>query len=334
MATESIRLSAQFPVDPKRLYDAWLSSEEHSAMTDTPVVVDPVVGGRFDIAEGFATGETLWLDEGRRIVQSWRTKEFPEDAESSTVEVTFDEVPGGTLMTIVHANVPAEQRARYESGWNEFYLEPMRAHFGADAVDAEDGSDADADLRAFDRAAEEDEAAVPPSVLHVVPTAARRATRRKATGRTPARKAAPRKTASRSTARKTATRKTTTRKTTTRKPAMRKAATPRKTTRKTAGKTATPRKTTARKSPARKTTARKTSSRKTATMAKTATRKAGATARKATTRKPTARKPTARKAPARKAPAGRTATRRATTARKTTTRKTTARRPTTRRPKD
>ena len=328
MATESIRLSAQFPVDPKRLYDAWLSSEEHSAMTDTPVVVDPVVGGRFDIAEGFATGETLWLDEGRRIVQSWRTKEFPEDAESSTVEVTFDEVPGGTLMTIVHANVPAEQRARYESGWNEFYLEPMRAHFGADAVDAEDGSDADADLRAFDRAAEEDEAAVPPSVLHVVPTAARRATRRKATGRTPARKAAPRKTASRSTARKTATRKTTTR-----KPAMRKAATPRKTTRKTAGKTATPRKTTARKttarkSPARKTTARKTSTRKTA-MAKTATRKAGATARKATTRKPTARK-----APARKAPAGRTATRRTTTARKTTTRTTTARRPATRRPKD
>jgi len=129
MPTESIEVSARFPVTPDRLYAAWLDSQEHTRFTGDTARVDPLVGGRFTAWSGWITGETLVLEPERRIVQSWRTTEFPEEAEDSQIEVRFEAVTGGTRLTIVHTNIPEGQGHQYEDGWIDYYFEPMQRYF-------------------------------------------------------------------------------------------------------------------------------------------------------------------------------------------------------------
>ncbi len=131
--TESIQVSAVLPASPQRIYKAWLSGREHSAMTGGKATVDPKVGGRHTAWDGYIEGTTLELEPYRRIVQSWRTTEFPSDAADSRLEVVLEKVEGGTHITLNHSDIPEWQGAQYESGWVESYFDPMRAYFARKA---------------------------------------------------------------------------------------------------------------------------------------------------------------------------------------------------------
>ena len=131
--TESIQVSALLPASPQRIYKAWLSEKEHSAMTGGEATVDPKVGGRHTAWDGYIEGTTLELEPFRRIVQSWRSTEFPADAVDSRLEVLLEKVKGGAQITINHSNIPAGQGHSYESGWVESYFVPMQAYFSKKA---------------------------------------------------------------------------------------------------------------------------------------------------------------------------------------------------------
>ena len=100
--SESLRLSTVLPAAPARIYRAWLDAREHGAFSGGAAQVDPRVGGRFSLWDGYIEGTTLELHEGRSIVQSWRTTEIPDG-----------------------------QAESYRQGWEECYLTPMREYFGA-----------------------------------------------------------------------------------------------------------------------------------------------------------------------------------------------------------
>ncbi|MGE5374340.1 MAG: SRPBCC domain-containing protein [Bacteroidota bacterium] len=123
------RLSETVPASPAEIYAAWLSSEGHTAMTGSPAQVDGKVGGIFSAWDGYISGSTLDLDLDRRIVQSWRTAEFPEQAPDSRLEVLLEEAEGGTTVTLIHSALPPGQADSYRLGWEDFYFKPMRAHF-------------------------------------------------------------------------------------------------------------------------------------------------------------------------------------------------------------
>lgn len=129
MPTESIEVSARFPVTPDRLYSAWLDSQEHTRFTGDTARVDPMVGGRFSAWSGYITGETLELDPPRRIVQSWRNSEFPDGASDSRIELSFEPEGEGTRLTIVHTGIPEGQADQCEDGWIDYYFEPMQRYF-------------------------------------------------------------------------------------------------------------------------------------------------------------------------------------------------------------
>jgi uncharacterized protein YndB with AHSA1/START domain len=123
-------LSTTLPATPQAIYDAWLTSEGHAALTGAPAQVDGEVGGRFTAWGGYISGETLALEPGRRIVQSWRTQSFEEGHEDSQVEILLAPEGEGTRMTVNHSNVPDGQTQYEETGWREHYFEPMARHFG------------------------------------------------------------------------------------------------------------------------------------------------------------------------------------------------------------
>jgi uncharacterized protein YndB with AHSA1/START domain len=129
MKKEALRVSTTIPAAPTTLYLAWLSAEQHSAMTGGAAKIDPDVGGKFSAWNGYITGKLVILDLGRRIVMSWRTTDFPRDASDSRVEIHFEALGGSTRLTILHTDIPEGQGEKYRAGWNEHYFTPMRTFF-------------------------------------------------------------------------------------------------------------------------------------------------------------------------------------------------------------
>jgi uncharacterized protein YndB with AHSA1/START domain len=129
----SFTISAVIPASPKEIYDAWLDSVAHAQMTGTAAAKGSTeIGDEIEAWDGYVSGRNLALTPGERIVQAWRTTEFGDTDEDSQIELTLAEVPGGTLVTLTHSNVP-EGHTGYESGWVDYYFEPMKTYFGARA---------------------------------------------------------------------------------------------------------------------------------------------------------------------------------------------------------
>jgi hypothetical protein len=74
------------------LYNAWLSSADHTKFTGSAADIDPSIGGKFTAWDGYISGT-------------------------------------GTEVTIDHSGIPEGQAEEYENGWQEFYFDPMRKYY-------------------------------------------------------------------------------------------------------------------------------------------------------------------------------------------------------------
>ena len=128
---ESLKLSTDLPVLPEKVYQAWIDSAQHSAFTGSPAEIDGLPGGKFTAWDGYILGTTLELQPFRRIVQFWRTTEFPQSSPDSHLEVLFEAVNNGTRLTLVHTNIPDGQGEEYKQGWEDYYFAPMAEYFSS-----------------------------------------------------------------------------------------------------------------------------------------------------------------------------------------------------------
>jgi uncharacterized protein YndB with AHSA1/START domain len=122
-------ISTMIPAPPEKVFRAWLSTEGHTAMTGSPARVEPRVGGAFTAWDGYITGKTTALQPYTRIVQDWRTTEFPDSSADSQIEIVLEAIEGGTKLTLTHRNIPEGQAESYEGGWDESYFQPMKKYF-------------------------------------------------------------------------------------------------------------------------------------------------------------------------------------------------------------
>jgi activator of HSP90 ATPase len=130
MGSNEFELTVIFPATAEQIFDGWLSSEGHSQFTGNPAQVEGRSGGKFSAWDGYIWGTTLEMERPRRILQAWRTSEFPEESPDSRVEILLEKVKGGTRLTLKHTNIPEGQADNYKQGWEDFYFKPMREYFG------------------------------------------------------------------------------------------------------------------------------------------------------------------------------------------------------------
>ncbi|HTB75621.1 MAG TPA: SRPBCC domain-containing protein [Polyangiaceae bacterium] len=128
---DNIRLVTILPATPEDLYDAWLSSLGHTAMTGAPATTEARVGSRHTAWNGYISGEHVELEPGRRILQTWRTTEFPETSPDSLLEIVLTEDGDGTRITLIQNGIPDGQGEKYHEGWQDHYFAPMYAYFSA-----------------------------------------------------------------------------------------------------------------------------------------------------------------------------------------------------------
>jgi activator of HSP90 ATPase len=128
---ESVVLDKWFPVEPQVLFKAWLDSRAHGAFTGGVASIELKVGGAFTAWDGYIQGKTLELDPPRRILQTWRTSEFPDGAPDSRLELLLEAASGGTRLILRHTGIPEGQGIGYAQGWLDHYFQPMQAYFCA-----------------------------------------------------------------------------------------------------------------------------------------------------------------------------------------------------------
>lgn len=113
---------------PERIYHAWLDSDEHSEMTGGDALITEDVDDKYTAWDGYIWGTTLELKENEYIRQSWRTADFEEDQEYSTIEIFLESVDDGTKISIKHTGL-GDADEKYKQGWVENYFEPMKEYF-------------------------------------------------------------------------------------------------------------------------------------------------------------------------------------------------------------
>ncbi len=128
---DAIKVSTVLPATPEQVYRAWMDAREHGLFTGGKATVQKRVGGKFTAWDGYIEGKTLELEPNKRIVQAWRTTEFPEGTPDSRLEVLLEPAAkGGTKLTLVHTNIPKGQVKDLKQGWVDYYFEPMKTYFG------------------------------------------------------------------------------------------------------------------------------------------------------------------------------------------------------------
>jgi activator of HSP90 ATPase len=127
--TYDFKLSCTFPASPEAVYDAWLDSAKHSAMTGAGAKITKRVGGAYSAWDGYITGKTVELIPAKRIVQTWRTTQFAGDDPDSTITVELAPTKTGARLMLTHSGVPDGQTSYEKGGWQDNYFAPMKAYF-------------------------------------------------------------------------------------------------------------------------------------------------------------------------------------------------------------
>ena len=99
----------------------------HSAFTGSKAVRNSRVGGKFTAWHGYISGKSIELVKAKKIVQEWKTTEWPEHYGPSTLKFYLKKNRGIELSTI-QSKVPESQVRKYDTGWHSAYWKPMNEY--------------------------------------------------------------------------------------------------------------------------------------------------------------------------------------------------------------
>jgi activator of HSP90 ATPase len=123
--TKTIKQSVTFKAEPGDVYEVLMDQKKHAAFTGAPAKISRKVGGAFSAHGGYCSGIQLALEDGKKIVQSWRGSDWPKD-HFSTATFAISKAAGGAKLAFTQTGVPEKQYASIKSGWIEHYWQPMK----------------------------------------------------------------------------------------------------------------------------------------------------------------------------------------------------------------
>jgi activator of HSP90 ATPase len=121
-----LRQTATFKATPHEVYELLMDSRKHSKFTGAPASISRSVGGKFSAYGGDLSGTNLELRPDKKIVQSWRSDDWPA-GHYSRASFTLKKIKGGTRLSFYQSGVPNAHYAGIKQGWIDYYWKPMKA---------------------------------------------------------------------------------------------------------------------------------------------------------------------------------------------------------------
>lgn len=124
---KTIKQRVKFRASPAIIYDLLADSRKHSALTGRKAIISRKIGGTFSASGDDVTGVNVDLVPGRRIVQAWRHRRFPEGIFSMAAVTLTATADGGTDLVLTHRGVPKDLIPETERAWREQYWSRIKA---------------------------------------------------------------------------------------------------------------------------------------------------------------------------------------------------------------
>jgi uncharacterized protein YndB with AHSA1/START domain len=131
---KTIKQKVKFRASPLSVYNLIADGKSHQAFTGNLASNDNTIGGRFSSYGGSISGINVDLVPGKRIVQAWRERKFPDGIFSMA---TFNLTPtddGGTELTLTHRGVPKELIPRISAQWRELYWDKIKRFIASNGL--------------------------------------------------------------------------------------------------------------------------------------------------------------------------------------------------------
>lgn len=122
---KTIRQTVMIKASPAAVYEALMDSRKHAKFSGWPARISRKPGGTFTAYGAYINGVNLELVPGRRIVQFWRSANWPK-FHYSTVTYDLRKVRGGTRLVFTQAGVPDRDYRAKKSGWHDAYWRPIK----------------------------------------------------------------------------------------------------------------------------------------------------------------------------------------------------------------
>ena len=123
---KTIHQTVTIKASPHAVYETLMDSRRHAAFSRRPARISRKPGGRFTAYGPYLSGVNLELVPDKKIVQFWRSKNWPR-FHYSTVTFALRKVAGGTRLTFTQIGVPDNDYTAKKRGWIHSYWKPMKA---------------------------------------------------------------------------------------------------------------------------------------------------------------------------------------------------------------
>jgi activator of HSP90 ATPase len=120
----NIHQEVSLGASPSRIYETLVDSTRFGELTGAPATGDAAEGAVFSVFGGHITGRHVELSPGRRVVQAWRAKTWP-DGLYSIVRFELHAEGHGTKLVFDHAGFPAEMTEHLAQGWQANYWDKL-----------------------------------------------------------------------------------------------------------------------------------------------------------------------------------------------------------------
>jgi uncharacterized protein YndB with AHSA1/START domain len=124
--TRTIRQTVTVAATPRRVYAALMDERKHAKFTGNPAKISRKEGGAFTCYGGYLEGFILELVPSRRIVQAWRSRNWPAGTYSIVTFALSRKAGGRTRLSFTQVGVPASDFREKTAGWRKAYWKPLR----------------------------------------------------------------------------------------------------------------------------------------------------------------------------------------------------------------
>ena len=113
------------PATATHVYQALVDTKKFAELTGAPAMGDGAEGSTFSVFGGHITGRNVELLPGKRVVQAWRAKTWPEGLYSiARFELQAD--GKGTKVVFDHEGFPEDMKKHLADGWQANYWDNLK----------------------------------------------------------------------------------------------------------------------------------------------------------------------------------------------------------------